>query len=517
MVQAGAPTVGDFLAAGDARYLGISTALVGDVVGTPAATVVQNAGGRIVQTTENLVTLVAAASPGDLFILEPGVHTVTAQVLMAVSRVKIIGPRGARVEGDGSGLTQIFRITASDVTLGGFEVLSPTDDGHCIRIDVAANQERIYLERLHISKAGRNVVGQGVNITLDPTFNINDLHIVGCYFDMTNLENAIRTGTSSAGLIRPKVIGNKFVGVASSAFPQAAMDFRLTGTGIRAGLIALNDIEEAVTFGIEVGTGEDVRIEANYIRRPGGGRMDTGIVSAANPTVIVGNVIIDCDVDGISVTNRALIVGNEIRGCPTGIRNTSGNTRWHSNNISNFSTAVVNTGSTGTQSDHTLDVKTFSATQFDDPNNADWALNGVAPSIADENNNGLTVRRFVETGETGVGFYLDVPAEATQVRFDFIVRQEDATPSPGNIAINIYEREMANGALTTAWGAAVNNIITSLPANENWAEFTIEGSLATFGLGIDRMHQLEITRDGLLAGDTLDAPLNLVALRVRFT
>ena len=60
-----------------------------------------------------------------------------------------------------------------------------------------------------------------------------------------------------------------------------------------------------------------------------------------------------------------------------------------------------------------------SAVEFDDPNNANWAVNALAPAAADSLNPSIAVRRFDDFNEEGVGWSAYSPAGATQLALTF--------------------------------------------------------------------------------------------------
>ncbi len=68
----------------------------------------------------------------------------------------------------------------------------------------------------------------------------------------------------------------------------------------------------------------------------------------------------------------------------------------------------------------------YNAVDFDNPNNADWDENALAPAVADSNNAALTVRRFDDTIVEGVGGLMFLPIGATSFVLNFVHRAEVA-------------------------------------------------------------------------------------------
>lgn len=157
----------------------------------------------------------------------------------------------------------------------------------------------------------------------------------------------------------------------------------------------------------------------------------------------------------------------------------------------------------------------YYAAEFDDPVTDDWAVNALAPAVADSNNDGRTVRRFDDTTEEGVGRMLRVPAGATNIKFTFMSRPEAA--GGGNVVPRIYERQIVSGGSPTAWSAGVDFSAIVFAANTNDEEDTETVTLVSLGLAAGQLHQFELTRNTGAGGDTLVGDWNLSELVVEFT
>jgi len=156
---------------------------------------------------------------------------------------------------------------------------------------------------------------------------------------------------------------------------------------------------------------------------------------------------------------------------------------------------------------------TYFADQFDNPNNADWAVNALAAASADSNNNALIVRRFDDTTEEGIGFMLEVPTGATNIVFDFKSRAETAPGSAKTVKTKLYAREMPDDAAVEAWSAGTSLADLSMPANENFQYDSESIALSTLGLVAGRAAQFELTR---LGTGTLVGDWSLLGLTVSF-
>lgn len=137
----------------------------------------------------------------------------------------------------------------------------------------------------------------------------------------------------------------------------------------------------------------------------------------------------------------------------------------------------------------------FYGDQLENPNNADWTVNALAPASADTINAALTVRRFDDTVEEGVGFTLSIPANAIEIRFTFRHRAQTAPGGAVTTQPRLYRRTRADNAAWGAWSALFAFTALSLPASTNWQDDTQVVTLATLGLTAGQVAQFELTRD----------------------
>ena len=159
----------------------------------------------------------------------------------------------------------------------------------------------------------------------------------------------------------------------------------------------------------------------------------------------------------------------------------------------------------------------FYGDQLAFPNNADWAVNSLAGVAADSNNSGLTVRRFDDTDEEGVGIIIEIPAWATQIKFKLKSRAETSAGSNLDVVPRLYAREMPDNAAVESWSAGTDmTTITMGTSNEYWQYDEQDIALSTLGLVAGRVAQFELTRDPDDGNDTLvgDWTLMLVSLEL---
>jgi len=159
----------------------------------------------------------------------------------------------------------------------------------------------------------------------------------------------------------------------------------------------------------------------------------------------------------------------------------------------------------------------FFADQFENPVNADWTVNALAPAAADSNNNGLTVRLFDDTTEEGVGFIVEVPAGATNIVFDFVSRAETAPGAVNTVGLDIYNRGVPDNAAVQAWSASTALTDISIPTNEFFQEDTQTVTLASLGITAGETTQFELVRTLPGAGTDLTGDWALLLAKVSFT
>ncbi len=162
----------------------------------------------------------------------------------------------------------------------------------------------------------------------------------------------------------------------------------------------------------------------------------------------------------------------------------------------NFTGQAVNVSDAGSGTTNVSIGARYSyfANSLDTPNNADFAINALAPVTTDPTYNSLNVRAFSNTVEQGVAFTCSIPSGASQMTFKFRGR---ATTAPGVSSVvqpRLYARLLPNNAAVGAWSAAneLSNIVIPTNAFFQYAQQTV--LLSTLGLVADRLYQFELTR-----------------------
>jgi hypothetical protein len=159
----------------------------------------------------------------------------------------------------------------------------------------------------------------------------------------------------------------------------------------------------------------------------------------------------------------------------------------------------------------------FFADQLDNPNNADWAVNALAPVDADSNNNALKVRRYDDTAEEGSGLIVEVPAGAVNVIFLIKSRAETAPGAVRTVGLKVYERDIGDNVVVGAWSAGVVLTDINIPTNERFQYDSQTLTLAAVGLVAGQTHQLEVTRVAPTGGTDLEGDWDLLSIGVKFS
>ena len=193
-----------------------------------------------------------------------------------------------------------------------------------------------------------------------------------------------------------------------------------------------------------------------------------------------------------------------------------------SNDVPNIPEGDVWVGnSSGVATPSSLEALTtkfqFFMDQVQLPLSSDWAVNENAAIAADSNNSGLTVARFDDSAEEGIGFILQIPDGAVNIKLTMSSRAESAPGSTATVALTLYERECPDNAAVSSWSSEHDLTDISLPTNEHWQIDTQTIALSTLGLTAGRIHQFQLDRDTPDAADDLSGDWTLLFLKVEFS
>jgi hypothetical protein len=154
---------------------------------------------------------------------------------------------------------------------------------------------------------------------------------------------------------------------------------------------------------------------------------------------------------------------------------------------------------------------------LDSPNNADWAVNALAPASSDSTNNALVVRRFDDTAEEGVGFMLNIPTGRTNIVFGFKSRAESAPASAHNVLPRVYVREIPDNGAIESWSGGYNLNTLSMPTNVNFQYDSQSVAFTSLDITGGRLAQFEVTRYHTGVTPDLTGDWDLLELNVSFT
>ena len=145
-----------------------------------------------------------------------------------------------------------------------------------------------------------------------------------------------------------------------------------------------------------------------------------------------------------------------------------------------------------------LPTYSLSASDFENPNNSDWAQSTLlAPAIADPTYNAMTVRNFAYSASLpvgGAGFSLAVPAGVTSMTLQFTGRYHSA-PGASNLkwGVKAYVRTILNQA--PAWSApATRDVVLANNTAFYQTATALTDTVANWGVAASGVYQIELVR-----------------------
>lgn len=164
------------------------------------------------------------------------------------------------------------------------------------------------------------------------------------------------------------------------------------------------------------------------------------------------------------------------------------------------------------------EVLRFYVGQLDYPNNSDWAVNALAAPVADSNNAGLTVARFDDTTEEGVGFEISVPTGKTNIKLSLKSRAETGPGGVVAVVPKFYNRGVPNNLAVESWTSGTLLTALSFPVTTEFFQYDSQTfTLASLGITAGELTQFQLTRVGTDGGDTLVGDWTLIEILVEFT
>ena len=168
-----------------------------------------------------------------------------------------------------------------------------------------------------------------------------------------------------------------------------------------------------------------------------------------------------------------------------------------------------------TDSTPTIRTLTYFATSLDSPNNSDWTVNALAPTVTDPTNAAIDVRQFTNASETGVGLFVPIPANATNITFTYKGRAQTAPGTASTLTMKLYTRALvqATPAVVPSWSAATTFTAQTVPTNAFFQNYSYTATLAALSLVAGNLYQFELTR----AASGVTGNWLMVELDVSFT
>lgn len=158
----------------------------------------------------------------------------------------------------------------------------------------------------------------------------------------------------------------------------------------------------------------------------------------------------------------------------------------------------------------------YPAATLDNPNNSNWAVNALAPVTPDTANAALNVRSFDDTAEEGVGCTIYIPPYASNITITLMAKAATAPATAKSAMLNLYNRLVPVGAALPGWSSAFALNALAIGTNVFYQTYTQTVSLAALGMVAGQTYQLELTRNGASAADTLAGDLQLLQLTLTF-
>jgi hypothetical protein len=141
----------------------------------------------------------------------------------------------------------------------------------------------------------------------------------------------------------------------------------------------------------------------------------------------------------------------------------------------------------------------------EEPINAGWPVNALAPSSMDTLNTNFPVVRYDDTTEEGRGLTLVIPPAVSTVTFRWTLRAQTAPPATRTFAFKLYWQAITNNAAPPAASSRTLTDISMANLNTNWQIFSQTYALSSFSpaWAADTNYKVEITTVAPGAGTKL--------------
>lgn len=156
---------------------------------------------------------------------------------------------------------------------------------------------------------------------------------------------------------------------------------------------------------------------------------------------------------------------------------------------------------------------------LDNPINASWIVNSIAPMISDPAYGAFNVRRFNNITEQGIGCYLTVPPGANNVTVKFKGRAQTAVGADSIVQPRLYIKAIPNNATVGSWLSPIEMTNLAVPNDAVFHYYQQTLSLSIVNMVSSGLYQLEVTRrtSGLTGGTNLSSDWLMIELSFDFT
>jgi len=163
--------------------------------------------------------------------------------------------------------------------------------------------------------------------------------------------------------------------------------------------------------------------------------------------------------------------------------------------------------------------KQFWADSLEVPDNADWPVNALAPSVADTVEAAEIVARFDDTIDEARGFTVELPAGTASLLLRFVSWAETAPAAARTVGLQIQARRLENGAaIPAAFAAALVLADVAIPASRNvvYSDYTVLYTDFATDLVAGNVYHFSFNRRAPAAGTELVGDWDLRGVRVGF-
>jgi len=161
---------------------------------------------------------------------------------------------------------------------------------------------------------------------------------------------------------------------------------------------------------------------------------------------------------------------------------------------------------------------TYYPGSMDNPINASWVINALAPMVSDPTYGAFNVRQFNDTTEQGVGCYFTIPAGANNVTLKFKGRAQTAGGAVRSVQLRLYSKSIPDAATVGSWSSPLALTTFSIPNDALYHYYSQVISLASLGMTANTLYQLEITRtSSVTSGTNLTGNWLMIEMTYEFT